>query len=584
MERFITGLKLRPFYAALLSKSAILAMQRYALRLLGAALFVAVFVSIQTQVTLAFTSKIARTTKAKSKPAGRVNIGAVNAARTISGVVFDGEKRAPLKFALVELYRKSDHRSAGRKYTDTSGKFDILTTENAELSVKINVLGYEVYNADIAAGTDNVTLNPVYLGISLNQLKEVKIAARTPVVSQQVDRLSYNVQADPESKINSLLDMLRKVPLISVDADDNVKLKSSSSFKVLIDGKESSIVANNPKDVFRSMAASNILRIEVITTPPAKYDSEGLAGIINIITVKKVSNGYNGSAGISYKDPNGPRANASINLKSGKFGLSAFGGLTRYNTPRTSFTNSQRSLTSTISDIFQQGSAKTNSSLGYISTQLSYEIDTLNLITANLGYNQGNNDKSSTIFTQQTIGTLFQSYRIDNNGDNKSHGYDLGLDYQLGFSRSKAQFLTLSYKFGSNKNKQFNNVMAFDRNNYNSPDYTQANNSGTTEHTIQLDYIHPLKKLQIEGGVKGILRKNFSDYEVADFDPATSIYLPDNANSNQFNYQQNVYAIYNSYQLNLNKWTLKAGIRGERTVIDANFLSTRLHLILIIII
>ena len=127
------------------------------------------------------------------------------------------------------------------------------------------------------------------------------------------------------------VNMMRKIPLLSVDAEDNIKLKGSGSYKILINGKPSSLVARNPSDVFKSMPASNIEKIEVITTPPAKYDSEGLAGIINIITKKNIDAGYNGSLNYRHSFPTGgPGGSGSITVKQGKLGVSAYGGINRF--------------------------------------------------------------------------------------------------------------------------------------------------------------------------------------------------------------------------------------------------------------
>lgn len=486
------------------------------------------------------------------------------------GSVIDAESKLPVKFAMVELLRKADLQLVGKCNTDTAGRFELTTTDNAEHLLRITLLGYHVYSISVG-NAGNQVLPVINLSPDVKELKEIVIASRSPLVKQEVDRLTYDVQADPENKINNLIDMLRKVPLVSVDADDNVKLKGSSSFKVLIDGHTSSLIVNDPKEIFRSMAASNIQRIEVITIPPAKYDGEGLTGIINIITVKKINDGYSGNVGLLYKNPNGPRGNGAVNLKSGKFGLSAFGGVTEYNTPQTSY-SIYRQTNIPAQTIGQQGTAHTNSRTGYIATQMSYEIDSLNLISAILGYNKSSSERVGSIYTRQTD-SINHAYRLDNDGHNEQHGYDLGLDYQLGFKRSKAQVLSFSYRYSENDNDQLNKLVVSDLLNYNLPDYNQDNQSGTHEHTLQLDYTHPLKNIDIEGGVKAILRNNFSDYNVVNVDPATGNITPDPAASNQFNYQQDVYSIYNSYQLNLAKWTVKAGLRLERTAVDANFSS-----------
>ena len=499
----------------------------------------------------------------------QANSQSAAAKRKIYGAVYDATSKQPVKFAMVELLRKSDLQLVSQANTDSTGAFQLATSDNSAHLLRITLIGYHLYSKEINDATE-LKLSPIYLNPDVQELKEVVIASQSPLVRQEVDRLSYNVQADPEKNINSLLDMLRKVPLVSVDADDNVKLKGSGSFKVLIDGHTSSLVVNDPKEIFRSMSASNILRIEVITIPPAKYDSEGLAGIINIITIKKVNDGYSGNIGTSYKFPNGPRTFGAFNFKSGKFSISSYAGWNEYNTPHTTFTNDRQSTYPISSTINQSGSAQTKSNQGYISTQLSYEIDSLNLISAILGYNGSNSHRTGSVYTDQRD-TLDHTYQLDNDGRSHQHGYDLGLDYQLGFKTNKAQLLSFSYRFSSTNYSQQNVLTASQQLNYDIGNYNQDDRSGTNEHTIQLDYTHPLNNLEIEGGVKTILRNNFSTYNVGDAIPQGGGFVADPANSDHFTYQQNIYSIYNSYQLNLKKWTVKAGLRLEKTVVDANF-------------
>src|SRR5690606_11837909 len=121
-------------------------------------------------------------------------------------------------------------------------------------------------------------LGSIFINPGVTGLKEVTITTIKPIVKQEVDRITYDLQADPESKVYSVLEMMRKVPFLSVDAEDNIYLKGNADFKILINGKPSSMVERSYKEVLRSMPASSIERIEVITTPHAKYDAEGLAG------------------------------------------------------------------------------------------------------------------------------------------------------------------------------------------------------------------------------------------------------------------------------------------------------------------
>ena len=116
------------------------------------------------------------------------------------------------------------------------------------------------------------------------ELGEVQVVADKPLVKVEADKLSYNAESDPDTKSSNALDMLKKVPLITVDGEDNVQLKGSSNYKVFVNGKPSTMASNNTKDFLRNLPASSIKNIEVITSPGAKYDAEGVGGIINIVT------------------------------------------------------------------------------------------------------------------------------------------------------------------------------------------------------------------------------------------------------------------------------------------------------------
>jgi outer membrane receptor protein involved in Fe transport len=483
-----------------------------------------------------------------------------NAKIGISGRVLGMDNKQPLRDARVELLRSIDLQLVGQAFTDSTGRFEISTQDNSPHIIRISLMGYHIYRAPVADG-GKVTLPEIYLEPDPKLLKEVVVADKSPLVKQEVDRLVYNVQGDPDNKTSSLLDMLAKVPLISVNADGDIKLKGSSSFKVLIDGRTSSLVTNNPEEIFRVMPANSIASIEVITIPPAKYDNEGLAGIINVITVRKKLDGYRGNLGFQYKFPNGPRNSANFTFKSGKFAMSVSGGYNINNTPQTPFSISRQNISPVKSTIDQDGTARNTNHQSVVYSQYSYEIDSLNLISAIINYGNGFNHGLASRFTRQT-GSTNSSYQSEEDVRNNQHGYDLGLDYQMGFKRKKTQLLSFSYRYSDNAYHRLNLFTASQQVNSNITDYTQENTSGTKEHTLQLDYTHPLKNVDIEAGIKSIFRNNFSDYE-------TNL----SNTGNGFNYDHNIYAAYNSYQFNLDSWTIRAGARLEMTSMKADFSS-----------
>jgi hypothetical protein len=501
---------------------------------------------------------------------------------SIKGNVLDSTSKKGLDYITAAL--KKEGVTVKTALSKTDGSFIIEKVAPGNYTLVVVAMGFNSKSIPVLIKENKVyDVGKIFLTGQANNLTEVSVTATKPIIKQDIDRITYDMQADPESKVNTVLDMMRKIPLLSVDAEDNIKLKGSGSYKILINGKPSSLVARNPSDVFKSMPAANIEKIEVITTPPAKYDSEGLAGIINIITKKNIDAGYNGSLNYRHSFPTGgPGGSGSITVKQGKLGLSAYGGVNQFNNPATQYLSSRNTTGNAAfgippTELSQDGSSEYGNDFGYMSTELSYEIDTLNLLTGEFSYNKSKNNgitKVSSMLTQAN--EPFQSYRSDNNSDYEWKGYDLSLNYQRGFKKNKNQLLTLSYKASNSNNIQGSSFNLFDRFNYTPelfPNFNQYNNGKSVEQTIQADYAHPVgTKLNIEGGVKAILRENSSIFEYQGQNAAGE-YVVDPLRTNNFNNQQNVYGVYNSYQYNLTNWGFKAGVRVELTTIDADFVS-----------
>ncbi len=498
---------------------------------------------------------------------------AQNKTIAITGTVTDSVKQTPLGYVTI-LLKDASGKAVKSTLTKDDGSFQLLNVTSATYQLNVAYVGFVAKIIQIKEASAKIDLGKIKLSPSSNQLKEVSVVAAKPIVKREVDRIAYDVQADPESTVLTVLDMMRKVPMLSVDAQDNIKLKGSGNYKILINNKESSLIAKNPSDVFKAMPAANIEKIEVITTPPAKYDAEGLAGIINITTKKNVDQGYNGSINLRENVVYGPGVNLNATLKKGKFGVSGYAGIgdqvTRYNP----YDNLQ-TFTKDNSALSQNGTNGNGGYYSYGSVELSYEIDTLNLLTGSVELNKGRFKQLSDQVTAQrsSLGDVAQAYHLSNDGVSSWSGADLALNYQMGFRKDKNRLLTLSYKFSHSPYNQFNDVDISDVINYQQPNYQQYNSAGSNVQTIQLDYVYPVKKLNIEAGGKAILRDNFSDFRSENLNNSTGLYEINPRQTNDFSYQQNVYSVYNSYQLKLAKWTAKGGLRLEHTNINANFTS-----------
>ena len=168
---------------------------------------------------------------------------------------------------------------------------------------------------DINGDKQPVDMGKIALSEQSTELDEVQVVAQRPLVKVEIDKLTYNAKDDPESSTSNVLDLLRKVPMVTVDGEDNIQLKGSSSFKIYMNGKPSNMITNNPSQVLKSMPANSVKDVEVITDPGAKYDAEGVGGIINIITDKRMDEGYSGSVGANGDTFGGYGGNAYLSLK-----------------------------------------------------------------------------------------------------------------------------------------------------------------------------------------------------------------------------------------------------------------------------
>jgi ferric enterobactin receptor len=495
----------------------------------------------------------------------------------ISGSVIDSASNQPVGFATINLKTEKDS-TVKVIVSKADGHFQFENVKPMKYHLIIVSTGYQPKTIYIDLTENHVAdIGKLPLSHQVKSLKEVQVTADRPIVQQKADRVIYDLQADPESKSTTVLGMIHKIPYLSVDADGNIQMKGNSSYKVLVNGKESGVFTNNLSNILKTMPATSVLRIEVITVPPSKYDAEGLAGIINIITDRKIQGGYKGNLNVHEEFPNnGPGAGGNITAQDGKFGVNAWAGASDYTHPNTVFNTNRITTGSDASVLQQDGYKNSNGGNVYFGTELSYEIDTLNLLTANFnisGYRYNSFNYQSSALNDQT-GALLQGYDFASANRNHGGGFDAALNYQLGFKSDKNTLLTFSYRYSDFQSTERGYVDITDIFAYPTPDYQQPDNEENREQTVQVDFSHPLHKVNMEAGVKAIFRNSKSDFEYLGLDSASNQFVNDPAMSNKFNYVQDVFGVYNSYQFSLKKWNFSAGVRAEETYINANFIST----------
>jgi outer membrane receptor protein involved in Fe transport len=489
----------------------------------------------------------------------------------IKGVLIDSLTAKPVEFASLALVDTRTNTPVDGTTTDEKGGFNMTKVASGDFKILISFLGYKtktIKDVKIDRRTE-IDLGSVVLIPDVVQLNEVEVVGMAQLIEEKVDRLVYNAEKDITSKGGDASDVMRKVPMLTVDLDGNVSLRGSSNVRVLINNKPSTIIASSVADALRQIPADMIKSVEVITSPSAKYDAEGSAGIINIITKKSTIQGgtLNLDTGVGNRGSNlGLRGN----FRSGKMGLSLGGfGRFMYNMPGKS-DNLQVGKIDKFS-IRQVSESNNRMSFGSYNLGWDYEIDSKTSISAGVRYGMRNqvNSQGLSTFNTQSNGTTKNSFR-DVDSKDLSGTWDLNVDYLKTLAKP-GQELTVSGQFS--RNNRTNDYAAIisdliSDNNIGGPIGKQYNDNSSynQESTIQVDYQTPIKNNQmLEMGGKGIFRQVDSDIQYRG-EGAVNI-LP---NSN-LSYDQNVAAGYLSYTYTTKtKFTIKAGSRYEYTSIDAS--------------
>lgn len=496
----------------------------------------------------------------------------------IRGAVVDSVSGKGLPYATVSV-QNGTQGVIKRVASDANGKFDFALNAPGKYNVIVQSIGYETGKKEISLDSDKskIDLGTLKISPGVEKIDEVSVVAKKPLVRTEVDKIVYSTEVDPEAKTSNALEMLRKVPLVTVDGEDNIQVKGSSNFKILINGKSSSMMSQNPKDVLRSLPASTIKDIEVVTNPSSKYEAEGTGGIINIITTKKQIDGFMGRVSSGFDSRGGYNAGLYATSKIKKFGFSFNYNHNDFRQPKSELLSDRENFLSTTSRYTKtEGYNKYKGGANMLTGEASYEIDSLNLVSLSFwGYSGGyksNGEMTTRDF--DTSNTLTRQFLNKTTMDMDYGSISGNIDYQRTFKKPDKTF-TISYKLDrSPRNSDYENDVDAILN-YTSYRQKSANDASGTEHTFQVDYYDPLtKKHQIESGLKYILRQNVSNSDISRYDFTSGNWYSDNTKINDMDYDQHIIGLYVGYVMKLDKVSLKSGLRAEGTINDGLYKST----------
>jgi hypothetical protein len=495
---------------------------------------------------------------------------------SITGTIKDSAQQVVVPFVSVSLYKASDTKIPVKTLvSDKEGHFDLTAdTGNYTLVLTHTAFARKAIAIQNQSGS-NVDLSIIYLNPKAGLLGNVTVRATRPLIEQSNDKITFNVENDPAAKTETASDILRKTPLVTVDGEGNVQLNGQSNFKILLNGKETAMFAQNVKEALKGFPGALIVKIEVITSPSAKYDAEGVGGIINIITKKKVV-GYSGSLSTHYSTLNNYSESINLNVKTGKVGITGFYSLSGMQ-PQKSI-----SLSETVAydptvfatrSLYGMRTRKSFYNSGNL--EISYELDSLNTMVAygNLGGGHSSAKLEQHIFTAYDASSSSTSLLSqDVTAEFPSSG--VGADYIRKFARKPEQELSLRFNGQFSRNEDVNSSLQDNP----GQDRIVLNNSDSRnkEYTMQLDFTKPLKKNQrLETGAKVITRRAESDFESLLKYNQSEQYKSNPSNTDRFQYHQQVFGGYGSYNINVKDYGIRLGLRLEHTTINGDFITSK---------
>lgn len=411
----------------------------------------------------------------------------------ILGKIFEKDKDEPIPYAAVSLIDATTDKTVAGAVAGFDGEFILANFGDGTYKIQISFMGFQSYSSQpitISATNFRVDLGKIQLETEAVALQEVTVTGQRDLFEEKVDRTIYNAENDKTLIGGDATDVMRRVPMLSVDMDGNVSMRGSSNILVLINGKQSAIVASNVADALKQIPAEEIKSIEVITSPSAKYDAEGTGGVINIVTKKNNLQGatlnINSSAGLR-----GSNLGLNASLKRGKMGWT-LGGFGRAGYNIRGFFDNQQTVTNadgTALQINQYADTRSNMIFGRYNLGWDYELDKYNFLTASVSLGLRNMQNwqdglsTETFFEETLVSSLLRDVSVNN----LSNNVDVNFNYTKTYEKPLKEFSISGLYSQNNLTNDFINSL------YNGTfddilSRVKNNNLGVNqEYTIQLD-------------------------------------------------------------------------------------------------
>jgi iron complex outermembrane recepter protein len=484
----------------------------------------------------------------------------------ISGKVVDTNDEA-VAYANIALYNAKDSSLVKVELSDDNGIFKITEIQTSKYWISVSYVGLSTYDSDIFDLTSDFNLPVIQLSSAGVELNEVTVVAKRPLLEIKPDKMVFNIEGSVNAAGNNALELLKKAPGVVVDNNDKINMLGKSGVMIYIDGKPSPLNGDDLAAFLKTMQASEIDNIEIITNPSAKYDAEGTGGIINIRLKKDQRLGANANISLSYAQGQKKNYNGSINsnYRSKKFNL--FGNYSYYNGANINYLNLYREQNGLY---FDQTSDMGGGWNGHnFKAGTDYFINKHNTIGVMVNGNINNNDWNSVSRTsigmlpEQTIDSILIA---ESHSTRESSNLNFNINYQ--FDNTKGRTINFDADYGRYRNEGGE----YQPNSYKDPTetivFTERNYRNETPtdidiYTTKIDVELPAWEGKIGFGAKSSFVQTANTFDFYNVFKEAEVLDP--TRSNSFNYTENVNAAYLSYNKQVKKIGIQAGVRAEQT-------------------
>ncbi|WP_299682775.1 TonB-dependent receptor [uncultured Dokdonia sp.] len=486
---------------------------------------------------------------------------------TLSGKVQDKQGAVPLEYATITLINSRNPENVNGGITNTDGTFSIKTSAGV-YDIKIEYISFQPVILKAQKLFKNTSLGTVNLEIDAATLEEVTVIAEKTTVEYKLDKQIYNIGKDLTVRGASVSDVLDNVPSVTVDVEGNVALRGNDDVRILINGKPSGLIGLSGTDALRQLPAESIERVEVITSPSARYDAEGSAGILNIILRRSKLQGLNGAVTANIGNFGTKGISGNVNYRTGDFNIFATGGYNIRGSEGNSFTSRIENDGSLLEEReFSRERGGLTANFG-----VEYYIDDNTSITASAVVRDSDNENESVNNITQTSGSdIFLSQRFAPETE-----VDLTTQFSLNFDKrwENDGNLSIEFQYENSEETEFTDIRNSSLNT-SIPTELETNETieDQTRFFAQVDFVQPLgDNARFEAGYRGNIRDLDTDFIVfdnsIDDDNQNGALLLNTDLTNSLIFKENIHALYTQYGSKINKFNFLLGLRMEYTDIE----------------